>query len=40
MSRRGSPVINNKGEGVMTWLFSGLVLLALLAGLVGQVHAG
>jgi len=40
MSRRRSPVIDSSGEGAMTWFFAGLVVIALVAGLVGQVGAG
>jgi len=40
MSGRRSPVISSFGESAMTWLFVSLVLLALVAGLVGQVGAG
>ena len=40
MSRRRSPVISSSGESAMTWFFAGLVVIALVAGLVGQVGAG
>ena len=40
MSRRRSPVIDSSGESAMTWFFAGLVVIALVAGLVGQVGAG
>jgi hypothetical protein len=40
MSRRRSPVISSSAESAMTWFFAGLVLIALVAGLVGQVAAG
>ena len=40
MSRRRSPVISSSGESAMTWLFAGLVLIALIAGFIGQVGAG
>ena len=40
MSRRRSPVIASAAESAMTWFFAGLVLIALVAGLVGQVAAG
>lgn len=40
MSRRRSPVISSFGESAMTWFFAGLVLIALIAGFIGQVGAG
>jgi hypothetical protein len=40
MSRRRSTVIHNSGENALTWLFGGLVVIALVAGLVGQVGSG
>jgi len=40
MSRRRSPVVSSSGESAMTWFFAGLVLIALVVGLVGQVAAG
>jgi len=40
MSRRRSPFIDSSGESAMTWFFAGLVVIALVAGLVGQVGAG
>jgi hypothetical protein len=40
MSRRRNPVINGSGEGAVTWFFAGLVLNAVVAGLVGRVGAG
>jgi hypothetical protein len=40
MSRRRSTVVHSSGENAMTWLFGGLVVFALVAGLVGQVGAG
>ena len=39
MARRKNPVQQQCGEGVMTWLFAGLVLVSLVIGLVGQVGA-
>jgi hypothetical protein len=40
MSRRRSPVISSSAESAMTWLFAGLVFIALVAGFVGQVAVG
>jgi hypothetical protein len=40
MSRRRSPVVSSSDESAMTWFFAGLVLIALVAGLIGQVGAG
>jgi hypothetical protein len=40
MSRRRSPVINNSGESALTWFFAGLVVIAVVARLVGQVGTG
>jgi hypothetical protein len=39
MSRHRCPVQQECVEGVMTWLFAGLVLVSLAVGLVGQVGA-
>jgi hypothetical protein len=40
MSPRRRPVIDSSDESAMTWFFAGLVVIALVAGLVGQVGAG
>jgi hypothetical protein len=45
MSRRKSPVItgpfiSGHGENALTWFFAGLVIIAAVAGLLGQVVAG
>ena len=40
MSRRKIPVITSSGESAMTWFFAGLVLIAVVAGLVGQLVSG
>jgi len=40
MSRRKSPVISSSAESAMTWFFAGLVVIALVVGLVGQIGAG
>jgi len=44
MSRRGNPNINGSGTSLsdraMTWFFAGLVVIALVAGLVGRAAVG
>ncbi len=44
MSRRGNPIFNglskSLGERAMTWFFAGLVVIALVAGIVDHVAAG
>jgi hypothetical protein len=40
MSRRRSRIINNSGESAMTWFFAGLVVIAVVAGFVGQFGTG
>ena len=39
MSRRKSPVTQHS-ENVITWFFAGLLIIAAVAGLFGQVVAG
>jgi hypothetical protein len=38
--RRRSPVSDDYGAGAFTWFFAGLLVIALVAGLFGQVVAG
>ncbi len=45
MSRRKSPVVSGpfitgNWENALTWFFAGLVIIAAVAGLLGQVVAG
>ncbi len=40
MSRRRSTAITSSGENAMTWFFAGLVLIAVVAGFVGQFFPG
>jgi hypothetical protein len=41
MSRRGNPSSGNSlSDRAMTWFFAGLVVIALVAGIVGRVAAG
>ena len=40
MSRRRSRVINGSGENAMTWFLAGLVVIAVVAGFVGQFGTG
>ena len=40
MSRRRSPIITNSSEAALTWFCVGLVVIAIVAALVGQVAAG
>ena len=41
MSRRGNPSSGNSlSDKAMTWFFAGLVVIALVAGIVGRVAAG
>jgi hypothetical protein len=39
MSRRKSP-INGHSENAITWFFTGLLIVAAVAGLLGQIGAG
>ncbi|WP_290999944.1 hypothetical protein [Hyphomicrobium sp.] len=40
MSRRKSPIVNSHPENAITWFFAGLLIIAAVAGLFGQVVAG
>jgi hypothetical protein len=40
MSRRKSPLFNGHSENAITWFFAGLLIIAAVAGLLGQVVAG
>ena len=40
MSRRKSPIHNHQSESVITWFFAGLLIIAAVVGLLGQVAAG
>jgi hypothetical protein len=39
MSRRKSPIVTYS-ENAITWFFAGLLIIAAVAGLLGQVVAG
>jgi len=38
--RRKNPISDDPGESAFTWFFAGLLAVALIAGLLGQVAAG
>ncbi len=40
MSRGKSPITHSLAGSALTWFFAGLVVIALVAGFVGQVSAG
>jgi hypothetical protein len=37
MSRRKSPIHHDQSESVITWFFAGLLIIAAVVGLLGQV---
>jgi hypothetical protein len=39
MSRRKGPIATDLSENAITWFFAGLVIIASVAGLLGQVVA-
>lgn len=39
MSRKKSQVIENASDSALTWFFVGMLVIAAVAALLGQVHA-
>ena len=40
MSRRKEPVVTDFFENAITWFFAGLLIIAAVAGLLGQIVSG
>ena len=40
MSRRKEPVVTDFSENAITWFFAGLLIIAAVAGLLGQIVSG
>ena len=40
MSRRKEPVVTDFPENAITWFFAGLLIIAAVAGLLGQIVSG
>jgi hypothetical protein len=40
MSRRKGPIATDLSENAITWFFAGLLVIAAVAGLLGQIVSG